>query len=392
MSRKMIFINSVFPCLSETFVFDQFVTLRQGGLDFHIVSNHRPDSSQVHPRMSSIQPEVDYLCEAAVMEALVAHLSCLLRHPWRYIRALWQVILAEERFKTSLAHLTGAALILKRYGASLHLHAHFTYGGAAVALWLHRLAGIPYTLTLHGSDLIYDNPPDLGDKLRNAAGLVSISKFNVEFIAKHFPEIDTSRMEIIRMGVPPLAQAAERPAAADTLRILNVGRLSVHKAQHDLIDACSLLRDRGVNFLCTIVGEGELRPALEAQIKARELTSLVELVGARFHHDVLALYGKYDLFVLCSITEGQPIVLMEAMRARIPVIATNISAIPELIQDAGMLVRPSSPVELADAIQTSLEAGRFNPERGDAIVRQEYDIGANTAKFQRYLERFAARV
>lgn len=391
MSRQIIFINSVFPCLSETFIFDQFTTLRRGGLSFRIVSNHRPDSSQVHPRMQSIQSEVDYLCEASLREVFTAHLFCLMRHPWRYLRSLWQIVRAEEKLKTSVAHFSGAALILKKYrpNGKLHIHTHFTYGGTAVALWLQRLSGTPYTITLHGSDLIYDNPPDLKEKLENAAGIVSISRFNIDFLAKHFPQIEASRMEVIRMGVPPLPAPPQRPVSARMLRILNVGRLSVHKAQHDLIDACALLRMRGVPVLCTIVGEGELRSALEQQILDRKLTSVVELTGAKFHQDVLALYGQYDIFVLCSITEGQPIVLMEAMRARIPVIATQISAIPELVQDAGMLVPPGSPVAIANAIEEGLASGRFNPDQGEQIVHDEYDIETNTRKFQGYLERYA---
>ncbi len=391
MSRQIIFINSVFPCLSETFVFDQFSTLRRGGLSFRIVSNHRPDPSQVHPRMQSIQSEVDYLCEASLREVLVAHMFCLMRHPWRYLGSLWQIVRAEEKLKTSLAQFSGAALILKKYrpDGKLHIHAHFTYGGTAVALWLQRLSGTPYTITLHGSDLIYDNPPDLKEKLENAEGIVSISRFNIDFLAKHFPQIEASRKEVIRMGVPLLSTPPQRPTSTRTLRILNVGRLSVHKAQHDLIDACALLRTRGVPVLCTIVGEGELRSALEQQILDRKLTSVVELTGAKFHQDVLALYGQYDIFVLCSITEGQPIVLMEAMRARIPVIATQISAIPELVQDAGMLVPPGSPVAIANAIEEGLASGRFNPDRGEQIVHDEYDIETNTRKFQGYLERYA---
>lgn len=391
MSRQIIFINSIFPCLSETFIFDQFTTLRKGGLSFRIVSNHRPDPTEVHPRMESIQSEVDYLCEASLKEVLKAHIFCLMRHPWRYLRALWGIARAEEKLKTSLAQFSGAALILDKYGqnGNLHIHTHFTYGGTAVALWLKRLSGTPYTVTLHGSDLIYDNPPDLREKLENAEGIVSISQFNVDFLAKHFPQVDANRKEIIRMGVPPLTTPPSRPAPSRTLRILNVGRLSVHKAQHDLIDACALLRNRGVDFVCSIVGEGDLRSALEQQIADLKLGAMVELTGAKFHQDVLALYGQYDVFVLCSITEGQPVVLMEAMRARIPVIATQISAIPELVQNAGILVPPSSPVAIADAIEQTHSSGRFDPDRGEQIVRKEYEIETNTKNFQRYLERFA---
>jgi len=104
---------------------------------------------------------------------------------------------------------------------------------------------------------------------------------------------------------------------------------------------------------------------------------------------VLALYGETDLFVLCSITEGQPVVLMEAMRAGIPLIATAVSAIPELVQDGGVLVPPADPAALADAIQSFAE-NRFDPSpmlsRARSIVAAEYDLETNHRRFKAFLE------
>src|SRR5208283_2554780 len=95
--RSIVFINSVFPCLSETFVFDQFEALRSAGLSLEIVSNHRPALDQVHPRMKAIQAQVDYLCDAGFGEILVAHALVFCRHPLRYLRALLRVPFAEEK-------------------------------------------------------------------------------------------------------------------------------------------------------------------------------------------------------------------------------------------------------------------------------------------------------
>ena len=146
-----------------------------------------------------------------------------------------------------------------------------------------------------------------------------------------------------------------------------------------------------MDFSCTIIGEGDLRPALSEQIRRQQLDDRVELAGARYHDEVLAAYGQYDLFVLSSITEGQPIVLMEAMRAGIPVIATAISAIPELIQDGGTLVPPANPAALAAAIaEFSREPAPAlaKTQRAADIVRQEYDLQRNHLCFKSYLEEF----
>lgn len=396
MTRRIVFVNSLFPCLSETFVYDQFRALQEAGLPFDIASNHRPADDQVHPRMKDIQPQVHYLCEARLPEILRAHARVCLRHPWRYLGALLRAPLGEERLLTTLSHLTGAALLLHRFRhpAGVWLHAHFTYGAAAVALWASRLAGVPYSLTLHGSDLIFDNPPDLAAKLAEAAAIVSISQFNVDYLKNHFPHLPAGQpLTVIPMGVPPLSAVPPRPPRGALLRLLTVGRLSNHKAQHYLIDACALLAQRGIEFRCDIVGEGDKRDFLAARIAERGLADRVFLLGPRFHHEVLALYGETDLFVLCSITEGQPIVLMEAMRAGVPLVATAISAIPELVRDAGVLVPPADAAALADAIARFAQGECDHAAmaaHGRKIIAEDYNLEINHRRFKRFLESRAA--
>jgi glycosyltransferase involved in cell wall biosynthesis len=194
------------------------------------------------------------------------------------------------------------------------------------------------------------------------------------------------------MGIPPLPAPEPQRPRSGALRILHVGRLYEHKAQHHLIEACALLAARGVAFSCDVVGEGELRTELEAQIAHFGLRDRVHLLGARFHDEVLELYGEADLFVLCSITEGQPVVLMEAMRAGLPLIATAVAAVPELVQDGGILVPPADPEALADAIQSVAER-RVDTEklvsRARSIVAEQYDLETNHRRFRNFLNELA---
>ena len=386
MSKKLIFVNSLFPCLSETFVFEQFEMLSAAGLAFDITSNHRPEAAQVHPQMRAIQSSVQYLCEASKHEVVAALRHCLRTEPARTLRALARLPGSAEPLRTALAQLIGAALILYRNPEGpLHLHAHFTYGAAAVVMWAKRLSPrVQYSLTLHGSDLIYDNPADLRAKLAEADLLVSISVFNRDYLKTHFPDIRPPRFEVIPMGIPPRPPPRYH-AGAKALRILNIGRLSEHKAQHDLVAACARLKARGVPFTCTIIGTGPLEDALAHQIAAQRLGDCVTLAGARFHKEVLASYGEADLFVLSSITEGMPIVLMEAMQAGVPIVATRISAIPELVQDSALLVPPSNPTALADAIETLARNANLRHQlalRGPEIVLQQFDSATNHNRFK----------
>jgi glycosyltransferase involved in cell wall biosynthesis len=390
MDRTIVFVNSLFPCLSETFVYDQFVALRRAGLKFVVVSNHRPAEDQVHPRMRPMQQEVLYLCEAGLFEIAAAHLYVAFRHPLRYLGTLIRIPFAEERLRVTVAQVTGAALIVRRFGGlpGMRLHAHFTYGAAGVVMWAHRLAGTAYGLTLHGSDLLYDFPADLAAKLGEADAIVSISKYNLTFLDQRFPTVRPKHLAVIPLGVPP-RPAAPRQTRGEYLKILNVGRLSDHKAQHYLIEACALLAERGISFRCDIVGEGPKRDFLESRIREFGLADKVRLLGPRYHDEVLALYAGYDVFVLCSITEGMPVVIMEAMRAGIPVVASAISGIPELVQDGGCLVPPGEPEALAKVIE-DIGAGRVDilemTARAQSIIARDFDLDGNHRRFQQFLE------
>ncbi|WP_051560108.1 glycosyltransferase family 4 protein [Marinobacterium jannaschii] len=394
---KVVFLNSVFPVLSETFLFSQYSSLLSQKLPMVLVANNRPAPDQVHPGMEEIQQQVDYLCDASVLTLLLAHLWILVRHPVRYFGCLLKLFSSDAGAKASLAHITGAALVLRRYSGSrpLWIHAHFTYGAASVAMWAQRLSGVPYSLTLHGSDLTFDDAPDLAEKLASASEIISISEYNRRYIAEHFPAVDSSRIRVIPMGVKPLPETPVRQACrgdgrSSALKLLNVGRLSNHKAQHILIEACARLRQQGVAFSLDIIGEGDYRPRLEALIDQHQLGDQVRLLGPRFHSEVLAAYAAADLFVLSSVAEGMPVVLMEAMQAGVPVVATEISGIPELLDygRGGVLVPPGDVTALADALcriaNGELEL-KQKQEYAMQHIQKQFDEDKNSRYFGQFL-------
>ncbi len=402
---RVVFLNSVFPVLSETFLFSQYSSLIRQKVPLTLVANNRPAADQVHPGMEEIQQQVDYLCDASAFSMLFAHLWILVRYPLRYIRSLIRCFSSEAGIASSLAHITGAALVLRRYGREpLWLHAHFTYGAASVALWASRLSGIPYSLTLHGSDLNFDGASDLADKLAEASAIISISEYNRVFIRQQFPEVDSAKISVIPMGVKPLAPKNQpgtptanvpKPAAAG-LRMLNVGRLSNHKAQHILIEACARLKQQQIPFSLDIVGEGDYRDRLQRLIEQHRLGDQVRLLGARYHSEVLAAYGQADLFVLSSVAEGMPVVLMEAMQAGVPVIASEISGIPELLDggSAGILVPPGDAEALAD-ILARVARGEMDLQRlrQNALshIQDNFNEETNSQRFGHFLLELLAR-
>ena len=318
--NRVIFLNSIFPVLSETFLFSQYTKMLDEGMAMDLVSSHRPDASQVHPGMESVQKQVDYLCDAGAAEVASAHLYCLLKYPIGYLGSLAGMFSVEEKPVTTLKHISGAALTLKRYADSSEprwVHSHFTYGATSIAMWMKRIAGLPFSLTLHGSDLTFDNPPDLEKKLEEADLVVCISQYNVDYVKEHFPAVMEDKLVVLPLGVAPLAEPP-KPQVYDSnrpLRMLSVGRLSTQKAQEYLVRACAQLRDKGLSFECLLVGEGPQRAFIESEVQRLGLQAEVKLLGARYHSDVLEMYKEADLFVMSSVAEGMPIVLMEAMQA-----------------------------------------------------------------------------
>ncbi len=343
--------------------------------------------------MRSIVSEVCYLRELPWSVWAKAHRWAAAlwgRHYWRTLRA---AAASEAPWSQRFAQWAGAVAVLYLVrGRLVRVHAHFTYGAAAVARWCHRLAGVPYTLTLHGSDVLYDNPPDLAEKIAEAAGLVSISQKNFSELDTRFPGRVPGNRAVIPLGVVPQPCQPPLPLTLP-VRLLNVGRLSEHKAQHVLIAACARLKAAGVAFTCDIIGEGERREALAAQIAQEGLSDVVHLLGPRYHDEILASYRRYHLFVLTSVVEGMPLVLMEAMNAGVPIVTTAVGAIPELVGDTALLVPPNAPEAVAEAILRVVR-GEIDREQMAAAaherLRTYFDVRHNHRRFSEWLNKQAA--
>lgn len=377
---RVLLLNSVFPCLSETFVYKQYQQLIADGLPVVIISSHRPDEGDVHPHMHSMLASVDYLCDASLSDVVKAHLFGFIKRPMTYLKSVFSVFTLEERVRKSIAQWTGALLIEFRYGrgeARLLAHSHFTYGATAVAMWLKKITDTPYVVTLHGSDLTFDNVPDLTRKLIESDHILCISEFNAQYVNQLCGIQGEKRVTVLPLGVdvddsllPQNHRSIQSKLSQAPYTLLNVGRLSDHKAQHLLLYACRQLLDTGYSFRCLIIGEGPTREKLENLITELDLNDCVTLMGARYHDEVLAMYQDADLFVLSSVAEGMPIVLMEAMLSGVPVVAPSLSGIPELFDHgkAGVLVEPNNIESLVQGISSVFNNSQAAKERSIAAM------------------------
>lgn len=187
---------------------------------------------------------------------------------------------------------------------------------------------------------------------------------------------------------------AELGIAADTLVVVTAGALCDYKGFDVLVDAAARLAPRFGALRVLIAGEGEQRPALEAQIARRGLDGVVTLLGHR--PDVADVLAAADVAVCCSHHEGSPLSVMEYMEAGLPVVASRVGGVPDLLDDGvhGLLVTPRDPDALSEALATVLADPRRRAEMGEAgraRRRAEFDLSVTIGRLQDLYEELLAR-
>jgi colanic acid/amylovoran biosynthesis glycosyltransferase len=297
--------------------------------------------------------------------------------------------------------------LLRERGVT-HLHCHFANHPATAGFIVHRLAGIPFSFTAHGSDLHVDRHM-LREKVAEAAFVVAISEFNRAVILEACGQAAAAKVRVVHCGVDTAAFAPRPDRPRDPglatperpLEILCIGTLHEVKGQVHLVEACRLLAARGVPFRCTFVGDGPDAALLTERIAGAGLAGRVELAGRRTRAEVVELLATADVLVAPSVPtrqgkrEGIPVVLIEAMASGLPVVASRLSGIPELVEDSvgGILVEPGSPAEIADALarlaaepalRARLGAG------GRAAVERGFDLDAAARALVRMFRSAAA--
>ena len=290
----------------------------------------------------------------------------------------------------NLAHLAGAAVLaahLRRHHVR-HVHVHFAFGAAEVAIFLQALTGIPYSMTIHGSDVLLPHPLT-EEKLNRAAFIVSNCRFHIDRLRHHFPSLSDQKFHLVRLGIDLNAGRWSRATPLThrcRLHILNVARLETVKAQEVLIRACAVLKRRKVPFLCRIAGDGPLKDRLRALISQLGLADHIRMLGRVYQEEVSRLYDTSNVVVLSSKSEGTPMTIIEAMAKSRPVIAPDITALPEMIVDGqtGFLFKSGSHEDLADKLGLLAD----DPER---LIRMG-QLGRKRAEKLFDLERNARRL
>jgi glycosyltransferase involved in cell wall biosynthesis len=236
-------------------------------------------------------------------------------------------------------------------------------------------------MTVHGpTELLDMETHKLALKASRAAAVICISDFARSQVASLLPGAGRDHLHTVRCGIDTTAfrPVPREGDAGGTPTILCVAALSPRKGHDVLIGALRRLHDTGLTAHLTLVGDGPERGALDAQAAALGLADHVTFAGAVGHDRVPAFYASADVFCLPSFAEGVPTVLMEAMATELPVVATDVMGVPELVEHerSGLLVRPARADLLADALARLLsdaELRRGLGREGRVRVEREYE-------------------
>lgn len=407
---RVAYVMSRFPRLTETFVLSEILALKEQGVDVQLYPLLRERAEVVQPETSALVAGARY--QPFVSWSIMRSNLHLLRHrPRRYLRTLGAVIRGTWGSRNFLVgglaifpKVAHNALEMARAGVT-HVHCHFANHPALAGFIIHRLVGIPYSFTAHGSDLHVDRHM-LAAKVADASFVVSISQYNRQLILDECAGRWAEKITVIHCGVQTdrFRPAEEQPISPSEhpLSILSIGTLHEVKGQTYLIDACSILVKAGVALTCRLVGQGEDQAMLERQIAAAGLEGMVRIEGARTQPEIAEMLAESDVLVAPSVPtksgkrEGIPVVLMEAMSAGVPVIASNISGIPELVADGetGLLVAPRDAEGIAAALQRlHADPGlrRYLAAAGRAKVVAEFDVRTNARQLSALFARSASR-
>jgi colanic acid/amylovoran biosynthesis glycosyltransferase len=380
-----------YPRFSETFIVNEVLAHEEAGLPVSIFALRPPVDSHFQAELARVRAPVTYLPGARSVrgrDLLRAMQSVDEAMPGRL--ELDRLLRASDP-RTLLQGLE-LALEVHRQGIG-HLHAHFATSPAAVAAVAADVAVVGFSFTAHAKDIFHDDvdPHALGDLLRSADAVVTVSDFNVADLRRRFgPAADGVRRVYNGLDLE-LFPAEPATRAAD--RILAVGRLVEKKGFDVLIDACAILRSQGREATCRIIGGGELEHALAARIRDRGLEGWVTLAGPVPRERLLRELGQSALLAAPCVEgsdgnrDGMPTVLLEAMALGVPCVSTHVTGIPELIDDgvSGLLVEPRDPAALAEALKQVLDdpaRARTMGTRARRRIENDFDIRRNAAELR----------
>ena len=362
---RIAYLTNEYPRASDTFIRTEVKHLRARGWIVDTYAIRRPDGSAlVSEEIRSEYENTIYLRDGAWLQLVWAFLKRFCRRPLCTLRALrlsWTSGIpgCSGRAKSVLYLMEAARLasLLEKRGTQ-HLHNHIGENSATVAMLASELCGVRFSLTIHGPGIFY-HPRQwaLGEKIRRSQFTAAITHFCRSQCMVFASFADWHKIIIVRCCVDAAFLSQPITDVTEDHRLLFVGRLCEEKGVPFLVEAAARLRELGQSFELNIIGDGPLRPKIEALISKYQLQGIVNLLGFQSSQRIADELNRARALILPSFAEGLPVVIMEALAVGRPVITTRIAGIPELVDEqCGWLVPPGDIDSLSTAIQDCFQS------------------------------------
>lgn len=370
------YFTGEYPRATDTWIQREITALRAQGVDVEGFAVRQPGPEHlVGPEQVAETARTTYLVpQVKSLRLPLAHLGLALRSPARYLRALrlaWDTRRPGVHGTAyQLAYFLEAGLLAAgvRRRRIRHLHNHFGDSSCSVAMLAAELGGFTFSFTLHGPGIFFEaHTWRLDEKFRRAAFVSCISWFCRSQATIFADPADVAKLHIVHCGIQPeaLARRIHRPGGAE---LLFVGRLAEVKGVAVLLDALTEVAKVHPDVHLTLVGDGPERQRFEQVAAETGADDRVTFAGYRSQAEVAAFLADTDVFVLPSFAEGVPVTLMEALGAAVPVVATQVGGVSELVDHGvnGYVVRPGDPEPLARALIELLDDPERRQRMGDA--------------------------
>lgn len=392
---KVAYLTTCFGTQSHTFIRREIWALRDRGVAISLYGI-RPDRTAVAPDVKPLVEETHYLYPVKPLQVVRANLTYLVKSPLRYLTGLFKSISSKEfsvgrRAKMAYHYLISAPIAERMTDDGItHIHAHFMNVSASIAMYASHHSTIPFSITVHSAGT-YKTPHILGvdQKLESAQFLMMISHYNVTYFNAIVPCIEKSH--VVRCGMN-LADFTFRDSREvnpqNPAKLLGVGRFVEKKGFRYLIEAAHLLRENGLQFTLTLIGDGPLAESLKQLARDYQIEDCVLFAGQKNTAEVRTAMLESDVVIVPSVTsasgemEGLPVVIMEAMAIGVPVVASAHSGIPEIVQPdtTGYLTPEKDAPAIAQAITKAVQ------EPSPRIIENAYRLVDQTFNIDRVAE------
>lgn len=390
---KIAYLVNQYPKVSHSFIRREILALERQGFDVQRIAVRGWDGALVDDEDLRERDRTRYILQDGMASLLIASIRMLAASPIRFFQALrlalkmgWR---ADRPWPFHLIYLAEACRIvpwMSRFGAR-HVHAHFGTNSAEVVMLATTLGGPPYSFTVHGPEE-FDKPEFLRikEKVSRSAFVVAISSFGRSQLFRWVKYVDWPKVHVVHCGLEPVFHSVPAVPIPTVPRVVCVGRLCEQKGQLLLVNAVSQLLRKGIEIELVLAGDGEMRAELESLIVQRRLQARVLITGWISSDQVRTEILAARALVLPSFAEGLPVVIMEAMALRRPVLTTYVAGIPELVRpgESGWLF----PAGDVDALAAALEEFLATPvsvleamgEAGHQRVLERHSADTEAAK------------